>query len=135
MKGLFWLAPVATLLMGGAAAAEQLTLKLRDLHYHAASQTCQARFFLESLSGDVPTGFTVAYAAGQDNETLQRCTYTQMQYRDPEWDCPHSFLTDCEGIGEVAIEQTACLDNLGNETPCGPIVVAPGGMLVDKRKP
>lgn len=136
MKRLFWLAvPVATLFLGGAAAAEQLTLKLRDLHYHADTRTCRAHFFLESLDGDLPPGFTVTYASEQDGEVLQRCTYTRMQYRDAEWSCHHSFLTDCEDIGEIAVEGATCLDNLRNTVACGPIVVAEDGMLVDKRKP
>ena len=130
-----WLAvPAAVLLFGGAAVAEDYTLKFRDLHYHAASQTCRAKFFLESLDGDLPVGFTVTYASEQDGETIQRCTYTEMQYRDPEWSCHHSFLTACDGIGEIAVEATACLDNLRNPAACT-MKVADDGMLVDKRKP
>jgi len=125
---------LAMVLFGGAAAAEDYTLRLRDLHYHPASQTCRAKFFLESLDGDLPVGFTVTYASMQDDEVIQRCTYSEMQYRDPEWSCHHSFLTGCEGIGEIAVEATGCLDNLRNPAACT-MKVAPGDMMVDKRKP
>ena len=135
MKRRLWLAvPVALLLFGGVAAAEDYTLKFRDLNYHADSQTCRAKFFLESLDGDLPVGFSVTYASEQDGEMIQRCTYIDMKYRDPEWTCHHSFLTDCDGIGEIAIEAAACLDNQRNPTPCT-MKVAADGMLVDKRKP
>lgn len=135
MKPRLWLvAPLAALLFGGAAAAEDYTLKFRDLNYHPASQTCRVKFFLESLDGDLPVGFTVTYASEQDGETIQRCTYTEMQYRDPEWSCQHSFLTGCDGIGEVAVEAAGCLDNLRNPAACT-MKVAGDGMLVDKRKP
>lgn len=134
MKRGLWLAiPVAVALFGGAAAAEQYTLKLRDLHFHAETQTCRAKFFLESLDGNLPVGFTVTYNADQDGEKIQRCTYTEMQYRDPEWACEHTFLTDCEGIGVIDVEATACLDNLRNPVACT-IKVGNDGMLADKRK-
>lgn len=134
MRRRLWLAiPMALLLFGGAAAAEQYTLKFRDLQYHAESRTCRANLFLESLDGDLPVGFTVTYLSEQDGVALQRCTYTEMQYRDPEWSCEHTFLTDCEGIGVIDVEATACLDNLRNPTPCT-IKVGSEEMLVDKRK-
>jgi hypothetical protein len=133
MQRLWLAAPLALLLFGGAAAAEDYTLKLRDLHYHPASQTCRAKFFLESIDGNLPVGFTVTYASEQDGEMIQRCTYTEMQYRDPDWTCHHSFLTDCDGVGAIAVEAAACLDNLRNPTTCT-MKVADDGMMVDKRK-
>jgi len=136
MRKLLWPISLLTLALGAAAAAaEDLTLSLRELSFNQEERTCQASFYLQSLDGDLPAGFALDYQAFHEEVELQRCRYIDMAEEDPEWSCTHSMLTQCSGIGKVRVTEVTCLDDSEQAVACGgSIGMAEEAYLVDGRK-